>query len=139
VETSRDHLVYAISEEQLQLKISEFAALPDNEARVRFSPSRTNDSALAKTRGFQGSAVRRVAYRPLDNRFLLNSSAFVDWPRRNCNWSGAMKIPHSWRSLSQQGPVRPFGRMPFCLIDMPFVVAMADTYFRFTITGRIKE
>jgi len=81
VETSRDHLVYGISKNQLQRKIDGFVTLSDIDAAALFSPSRTNNVGPAKARGFEGGAVRRVAYRPLDNRMLLNNSVFVDWPR----------------------------------------------------------
>ena len=100
VETSRDHLAYALSTDELESKIAKFISAEPPEARTLFSVSRSNDITVAKARGFSATAVRQIAYRPLDKRLLLNDDAFVDWPRPD--------LQATW------------GKSNICLFAMPF-------------------
>lgn len=81
VESTRDHLVYALDEARLKRKILEFLRLPPNEQQPKFSLTRKASLAAAVARGYDKDAVREVSYRPLDRRMLLNLPEFVDWPR----------------------------------------------------------
>lgn len=81
VETSRDHLAYAVTPAQLKQKIETFRRLDLTAARNAFSISRSNDIAAASSRPFDSKKAEWAAYRPLDRRTLYNDPVFVDWPR----------------------------------------------------------
>jgi predicted helicase len=106
IETTRDHLSYGLSEDNLVEKLNLFMAADTAKARDIFAESRRNDSARAKSHGFSQSNICQVSYRPLDLRFLINAQIFVDWPRPQLQaaWGGDNFALFSLPSSTGAGP-----------------------------------
>lgn len=91
LETTRDHLAYDTSVDRLHDKIDNFVDLPEQAALELYSQSRKANFETARARSFEPSIVKRVGYRPLDNRFVFNERGYVDWPRPalQAAWGGS--------------------------------------------------
>lgn len=83
VETTRDHLVYAVNNEELAEKIRHFLQMAAPEAEAIYRHSRQGQFALARAAPLTNQNIVSVGYRPLDLRSLYNQRNFVDWPRPN--------------------------------------------------------
>jgi len=81
VETTRDHLAYDLSNENLSEKIQAFLRMPEKQAEQLYSQSRKAEFAIAHALAFDANQIRAVSYRPFDRRVLYNQRGFVDWPR----------------------------------------------------------
>ena len=81
VQTKRDGLVYAPTAAGLQVKIEAFAQAQDEVARQLFHDSRDRKWAPAKAVGWISNDQQLAGYRPLDQRYLFNQTAFVDFKR----------------------------------------------------------
>src|SRR5690606_15531425 len=101
--TARDHFLVAFDQATLRERAADLAdcAIPDDVLRSRyFGRTRSRRHAAGDTRGWklpearsrmqawlaQGpeawrALVRPVAYRPLDERWMLWADWLVDWPR----------------------------------------------------------
>lgn len=81
VETTRDHLSYGFSRDELSSQFIDFQNLAEPTARQHYSPTRKASFSKAYGSVWDEKAVRLASYRPFDRRYLYNRSAFVDWPR----------------------------------------------------------
>ncbi len=79
VQTSRDSLVIATTQPELQSTLNGWKGLPTADRRARFHDTRERSSPANPQ--VLGSSSTRYAYRALDYRYLHNERAFVDWPR----------------------------------------------------------
>jgi hypothetical protein len=104
IQTKRDDFVYSIGMSELAHRISAFVALKsDEDARAVFHDSRDRKWTGARSIPYDSANIRRIAYRPLDNRFLYNHRAYGDFLRPEL------------QSV--------FGEKNFCLYAMPFATA----------------
>ena len=91
LQTKRDELVYAFTETSLRQKIHSFLAADDNAARELFHDTRDRKWTTARSVPFNPSTIVRVAYRPLDCRFLYNQRDYGDFlrPELQAVWGGS--------------------------------------------------
>ena len=108
VETKRDDFVYGLSPAILALRLQELAGLDEDDARKLFheTPMRTVAAALA--RPLSDTDIKLSCYRPLDRRFLLADSRFLDRRRRH--------LQHAW------------GDSNVCLFSLPFGTGEAQRH-----------
>jgi predicted helicase len=81
VQSKRDHFVYAPTREILTRRILEFRNMQDQAALEAFAPTGARPWDVAQAQPFSDEAIQRVAYRPLDLRWLYNHTSFIDRPR----------------------------------------------------------
>ncbi len=81
IETTRDHLAYGLTRDDLLQTIASFQNMPEEQARKFYSQTRKADFALAYGQEIDANKIRLSSYRPLDRRMLYNERGFVDWPR----------------------------------------------------------
>ncbi len=81
LQTKRDDLVYDPSIDRLRDRIRTFVAAGDNRAREMFHDTRDRNWAVARAIPFDRRHIYRVAYRPLDNRYLYNHRSYGDFLR----------------------------------------------------------
>ena len=81
LQTKRDKFSYSPDRELLGERIQAFHQLTGTEAKEWFHDSRDRKSATASALKFDESLLRRVAYRPLDLRYLYNHPAYGDFLR----------------------------------------------------------
>lgn len=80
--TYRDRFAYALSAESLHHRIEQWLNSPlTPEAREHFKETRDRKAAPAHATAFDESALCRIAYRPLDRRYLYNRREFIDFPK----------------------------------------------------------
>lgn len=90
VQTKRDAFVYDVRRERLSERIRGFLDTDDNQAKEMFRDSRDRKWFDARHVPFSENHVRRVAYRPLDTRFLYNHRSYGDFlrPGLQSAWGG---------------------------------------------------
>jgi predicted helicase len=81
VQSKRDDFVYSPDSQVLVERLSAFRGMPDNRARDSFSETAARPWSIARAQPFSNELVQRVAYRPLDRRWLYNNPNFIDRPR----------------------------------------------------------
>ena len=81
--TYRDQFVYATEANLLERRIVDWQAKDHPSAREEFRDSAANKFLPALDAPFDGAAISRVSYRPLDIRYLYNHRNFVDRPRQS--------------------------------------------------------
>lgn len=81
VQTKRDHFVYSPDRRILADRIAAFRQMDDAAAREAFDPTGARPWNVARDQPFSEEFVQRVAYRPLDIRYLYNHTRFIDRPR----------------------------------------------------------
>ncbi|MFN4040667.1 MAG: type ISP restriction/modification enzyme [Brevundimonas sp.] len=101
VETTRDHLAYGFSPDDLEQKIVHFDTLIGATAEAEYATSRKGAFATAHGKGWNPHAVRFASYRPFDNRPVYNQPGFVDWP-----WP---KLQRAWGAINAGLFAMPFG------------------------------
>jgi len=79
--TYRDDFAYALTRTALEERIKSFLELGPIEAAETFKESASSKVGPALKTEFDAAAIERVAYRPLDQRWLYNRGEFVDRPR----------------------------------------------------------
>lgn len=105
--TYRDRFSYALSAESLHHRIEQWLSGPlTTGAREQFKETRDRKAAPAHSTVFDDSAICRVAYRPLDHRFLYNRREFVDFPKPDLQtaWGGANCALHALDDGTGGGP-----------------------------------
>lgn len=105
--TYRDRFSYALSAESLGHRIEQWLNSPlTQEARDHFKETRDRKAAPAHATAFDDSAICRVAYRPLDHRFLYNRREFVDFPKPDLQaaWGGVNCALHALDDGTGSGP-----------------------------------
>lgn len=80
-QTARDDIVYSPVRGQLALQVAAFQALGDDEAKKVFGPTKRRPLEAARTAQFDDAAIRRIAFRPLDTRYLYADDRFVEYMR----------------------------------------------------------
>jgi predicted helicase len=78
VVTYRDHFAYSTTRSAMESRIPRWLGLPHEQAKAEFHDSALNKSHRAQLVPFEPDAIERVAYRPLDVRFLYNKPQYVD-------------------------------------------------------------
>jgi len=101
IETTRDHLAYGFSPDDLQQKVVRFDSLTGEAAEAEYAASRKGAFAKAHGKGWNPQAVRLAAYRPLDVRAAYDQAGFVDWPRP--------KLRRAWGAENVALFAMPFG------------------------------
>jgi uncharacterized protein YjeT (DUF2065 family) len=81
VQTKRDHFVYSPTRGILTERLTEFRQLSDRAAREAFADTTARPWSVARAQPVDEELIQRVAYRPLDLRWLYNHSSFIDRPR----------------------------------------------------------
>ena len=81
VQTKRDQFVYSPSRGTLITRLTEFRQLSDDSARKVFAHTSACPWNIARAQPFSEERIQRVAYRPLDFRWLYNNANFIDRPR----------------------------------------------------------
>ena len=81
VQTKRDEFVYAVGKATLEGRITEFRSGADAAAERVFHSTGARLWHTAKAKDFERAKISHIAYRPLDNRYLYNHSAFIDRSR----------------------------------------------------------
>lgn len=81
LQTKRDDLVYDPSMARLSERIRAFLLADDNDAREMFHDTRDRKWAAARAVPFNDGHISRVAYRPLDRRYLYNHRNYGDFLR----------------------------------------------------------
>lgn len=78
VQTKRDHFVYSPSRTRLIERLSRFRGMDDAAAREAFAGTAARPWTIARAQPVDETLIRRVAYRPLDCRWLYNNAHFID-------------------------------------------------------------
>jgi hypothetical protein len=81
LQSKRDDLVYDPSSDRLRGRIRTFATADDNHAREMFHDTRDRKWVAARAIPFDSRHISRVAYRPLDSRYLYNHRSYGDFLR----------------------------------------------------------
>lgn len=81
VETKRDKLVVAPTRQESERKISGFLALSSSQQDEIFHETGARPINKALSHPFDPAKITPFAYRPLDNQYLYNNSAYIDRPR----------------------------------------------------------
>ena len=106
--TYRDHFSYALSEETLQDRIERWlSGRLSPAARKEFKETRDRNAGPAHSTVFDPSALRRVAYRPLDQRYVYNRREFIDFPKLitlQAAWGDANCALHALKDGTGRGP-----------------------------------
>ena len=80
-QTKRDEFVYAVRKADLEERLTKFRSSTDVEAERAFHSTGARLWHKARGLDFDPTKILRVAYRPLDNRYLYNHWAFIDRSR----------------------------------------------------------
>lgn len=78
IQTKRDHFVYSPDRDLLFERLIEFNRMVDASARDVFASTRARPWDVARTQPVDDALISRVAYRPLDRRWLYNNVRFID-------------------------------------------------------------
>jgi predicted helicase len=78
VQTKRDEFVYSPSGEALTTRLLEFKRMSDDRASVAFPGTAARPWKRARAQAFDDGLIQRIAYRPLDRRWLYNNKHFID-------------------------------------------------------------
>jgi hypothetical protein len=81
MQTKRDQFVYSSMRQILQTRIEGFLRMPLDEARTAFHETRDKKAIAAQAAVFDATAIREVAYRPFDRRFLYLHPRYGDFLR----------------------------------------------------------
>jgi hypothetical protein len=81
VQTKRDHFVYSPDRRVLIERITEFHQSSNADAEEAFAGTPARPWSVARAQPVDVDMIQRVAYRPLDVRWLYNHSNFIDRPR----------------------------------------------------------
>jgi predicted helicase len=81
IQTKRDHFVYSPDQRILADRIFAFKQMDDVRAREAFDPTIARPWNVARDQPFSEASIQRVAYRPLDLRYLYNQPQYIDRPR----------------------------------------------------------
>lgn len=81
IQTKRDHFVYSPARDALAERLAEFRQLRDDAAREMFAGTSARPWSVARAQPVSMERLQRVAYRPLDLRWLYNHPNFIDRPR----------------------------------------------------------
>lgn len=106
LQTKRDEFVYNFSRTTLSDRISSFVAASDDVARELFHDSRDRKWDGAKRAGFDRRCITRVAYRPLDRRYLYNHPAYGDFlrPKLQSVWGARNLALYAMPFATGDGP-----------------------------------
>ncbi|MFZ5449970.1 MAG: type ISP restriction/modification enzyme [Thermodesulfobacteriota bacterium] len=107
VETKRDKLVVAPTRQELEGRIRGFIAAPMHQQAELFHETEARTISKALNYPFDFSKITHFAYRPLDNQYLYNNSAYLDRPRptlQSCWGSNNLSLA-SLQYRHGQGPV----------------------------------
>jgi len=90
VQTKRDHFIYSPARAFLTRKLTEFRQMSDDSARAAFDGTSARPWSVARAQPISEELIRRIAYRPLDLRWLYNHPSFIDRPRPKLQevWGG---------------------------------------------------
>ena len=81
LQTKRDSFIYDTVRDRLQSRIEGFLSADDEQAREMFHDTRDRSSDTARSVPFDHSAIRAIAYRPLDHRFIYLRREYGDFLR----------------------------------------------------------
>ncbi len=81
VQTKRDQFVYSPTRGVLIERLLKFRQLSDAAARETFAHTSARPWNVARAQPFAEERIQRVAYRPLDLRWLYNHQSFIDRQR----------------------------------------------------------
>jgi len=81
VETKRDKLVVAPTRQELENRIRGFIVAPAHQQTEIFHETEARTISRALIHPFDPRKIIRYAYRPLDNQYLYDNSAYIDRPR----------------------------------------------------------
>ena len=81
VETKRDRLVYGYSAKEVERKVESFRGADPKQAQELFGSVAGTRWSVAQSLPLDLDAIRRSAYRPLDNRWRYDRREFNDRPR----------------------------------------------------------
>lgn len=96
--TYRDDFSYATTATTLDARLADWKSLGADEARAAFKDSDLNKAAESQKVDIDSTLIEPRAYRPLDRRYVYNSSKFIDRLRPDlvANWgsvnSGLMAL-----------------------------------------------
>ena len=106
--TYRDRFSYAVSANSLEGRIGGWLTNSlSPKAREEFKETRDRKAGPAHSTVFDPSALRRVAYRPLDRRYLYNRREFIDFPKLKtlqAAWGNANCALHALNDGTGRGP-----------------------------------
>ncbi len=88
VQTHRDGLVIDFSHDELNCKLSEIFDQPDlNSVKLKYDIKESQHwnlkDAINKVKSYNKNEIRKINYRPFDNRFIFYNDHFVDRSRRS--------------------------------------------------------
>ena len=78
VQTKRDDFIYSPDREVLIERLREFHRMADAAAQEAFATTSARPWNVARAQPLNERLIRRVAYRPLDRRWLYNNPHFID-------------------------------------------------------------
>jgi len=81
VQTKRDKLVVAPTKQELERKIKGFIDASVQKQAEIFNETEARTISRALSHPFNPAKITPYAYRPLDNQYLYNNSAYIDRPR----------------------------------------------------------
>jgi hypothetical protein len=90
VQTKRDKLVIAPTRQELENKIRGFITAPAHQQAEIFHETEARTVSRALSHPFDPAKITSYAYRPLDNQYLYNNSAYIDRPRPTLQSSWAV-------------------------------------------------
>lgn len=106
VQTKRDEFVYAVRQGILEARIANSLRAQATDGARAFKETAAKSWQSAKARGFQRANICRVAYRPLDVRYLYNEPAYIDRPRPDLQavWGTGNCALYSMPFATGEGP-----------------------------------
>ena len=81
VQSARDEIVYDPAEAGVFERVRAFQALSETEAKKSFRPTKRRPLGAAHKAAVDPSVLRRIAFRPLDFRFLYAHDSYVEYMR----------------------------------------------------------
>ena len=106
VQTKRDSFVYANKTSDLMVRVAEFLAAQEADAKAIFHETRDRKASPAREVGWRPSFVREAMYRPFDLRMFYAHRAFVDFPRPDlaAAWGDTNRCLYAMPSGTGAGP-----------------------------------
>ncbi len=100
-QTARDDLVYAVERQGVSQNILNFLSASDDEAKKKFKSGSATKYNSARKASFDASFIRKIAFRPLDFRYLYGDERFVEYIRT--------ELSAAWSSENRCIYAMPFG------------------------------